>query len=201
MWAKYKQQSGFTIVELLIAIVVIGILAAITIVAYNGIQVRAKNTMRSSEAHEWQKIVTSYASTYGSYGTSGDGNGYCLGEGFTDTTGDGIGDCWDAIGGGKKSVNAAYNTEMKKVATLPNFTRELIVGDPAPYQRVGPVIYVEGGVTKIIYWLEGTDRVCPSGSIRWNDNRSYACNILLPTTPPNVTSITSNIARLRVDLI
>lgn len=34
-------QTGFTIVELLIVIVVIGILAAITIVAYNGIQSRA----------------------------------------------------------------------------------------------------------------------------------------------------------------
>ena len=36
------QSSGFTIVELLIVIVVIGVLAAITIVAYNGIQQRAK---------------------------------------------------------------------------------------------------------------------------------------------------------------
>jgi prepilin-type N-terminal cleavage/methylation domain-containing protein len=35
-------QRGFTIVELLIVIVVIGILAAITIVAYNGIQGRAQ---------------------------------------------------------------------------------------------------------------------------------------------------------------
>jgi prepilin-type N-terminal cleavage/methylation domain-containing protein len=35
-------RSGFTIVELLIVIVVIGILAAITIVAYNGIQERAR---------------------------------------------------------------------------------------------------------------------------------------------------------------
>jgi prepilin-type N-terminal cleavage/methylation domain-containing protein len=37
-----KKQAGFTIVELLIVIVVIGILAAITIVAYNGIQDRAR---------------------------------------------------------------------------------------------------------------------------------------------------------------
>jgi prepilin-type N-terminal cleavage/methylation domain-containing protein len=42
-WAKQKQ-TGFTIVELLIVIVVIGILAAITIVAYNGIQNRANDT-------------------------------------------------------------------------------------------------------------------------------------------------------------
>ncbi|MET0979967.1 MAG: type II secretion system protein [Candidatus Saccharimonadales bacterium] len=39
-----QNNSGFTIVELLIVIVVIGILAAITIVAYNGIQTRARAT-------------------------------------------------------------------------------------------------------------------------------------------------------------
>ena len=37
-------KKGFTIVELLIVIVVIGILATITIVAYNGVQGRANNT-------------------------------------------------------------------------------------------------------------------------------------------------------------
>jgi general secretion pathway protein G len=49
MWAKQKQQSGFTIVELLIVIVVIGILAAITIVAYNGVQNRAKTAALTSD--------------------------------------------------------------------------------------------------------------------------------------------------------
>lgn len=38
------RQKGFTIVELLIVIVVIGILAAITIVSFNGVQNRAHDT-------------------------------------------------------------------------------------------------------------------------------------------------------------
>jgi prepilin-type N-terminal cleavage/methylation domain-containing protein len=39
-----KRRAGFTIVELLIVIVVIGILAAIVIIAYMGIQERARST-------------------------------------------------------------------------------------------------------------------------------------------------------------
>jgi len=48
MWAKNKQ-IGFTIVELLIVIVVIGILAAITIVAFNGTQNKANDAAVQSD--------------------------------------------------------------------------------------------------------------------------------------------------------
>ncbi len=58
-WAR--KQSGFTIVELLIVIVVIAVLAAITIVAYNGIRDRATNSSVQSALSQATKKVLSYA--------------------------------------------------------------------------------------------------------------------------------------------
>lgn len=51
------RRSGFTIVELLIVVVVIAILAAITIVAYNGIQNRAKASAAQSAASQVSKKI------------------------------------------------------------------------------------------------------------------------------------------------
>lgn len=56
-----RRQSGFTIVELLIVIVVIGILAAITIVAYNGIQERSSQARTVSALSQYAKAVSAYA--------------------------------------------------------------------------------------------------------------------------------------------
>lgn len=58
-----QKQKGFTIVELLIVVVVIAILAAITIVAYNGIQNRAKESAAQSAASQAAKKVATYAIT------------------------------------------------------------------------------------------------------------------------------------------
>ncbi|MBH2007404.1 type II secretion system protein [Candidatus Saccharibacteria bacterium] len=62
-----KDQKGFTIVELLIVIVVIGILAAITIVAFNGVQNRGKTSSSESAANTIVKkaeAANSLASSY-----------------------------------------------------------------------------------------------------------------------------------------
>lgn len=66
MWAKRKE-TGFTIVELLIVIVVIGILAAIVIVAFNGVQGRAKDTQRDSDLKSVQKALELYYIDNGGY--------------------------------------------------------------------------------------------------------------------------------------
>ena len=54
--------QGFTIVELLIVVVVIAILAAITIVSYNGITSRANASSAASNVETVQKIAEAYNS-------------------------------------------------------------------------------------------------------------------------------------------
>jgi|GEM_PF-1762081 len=71
------KKAGFTIVELLIVVVVIGILAAITIVAYSGFQVRAENAKTVAAVQAYRKALTQYATEKGSYPYGG---GFCLGD-------------------------------------------------------------------------------------------------------------------------
>lgn len=54
---KSLYSRGFTIVELLIVIVVIAILAAISVVAYNGVQTRAKDTLLHTRINEAESII------------------------------------------------------------------------------------------------------------------------------------------------
>ncbi len=49
MTIQKSKQSGFTIVELLIVIVVIGILAALVITTFSGIQQKARDTKRQTD--------------------------------------------------------------------------------------------------------------------------------------------------------
>ena len=59
--------KGFTIVELLIVIVVIAVLAAITVVAYDGIQARARDSRIRSDLANVRRLVEAYYAENGSY--------------------------------------------------------------------------------------------------------------------------------------
>ncbi len=65
-----SKPSGFTIVELLIVIVIIGILAALIVATYNGIQQKAYNTAIINAARNWSQALENYNSVYGQLRTA-----------------------------------------------------------------------------------------------------------------------------------
>ena len=122
-------KAGFTIVELLIVIVVIAILAAITIVAFNGIQQRARLSQVQSGVNQYVKALMQYAVENNSYpipATTGSSMA-CF---------DGVPDCFP--GGANAASTTALSTAMKK------------------YLPQDPVLPPTTGNTILMQWQTGT---------------------------------------------
>lgn len=62
-----RASNGFTIVELLVVIVIIAILAAITIIAFNGVQERARASSLSSSLQQATRKLALYSVDNGTY--------------------------------------------------------------------------------------------------------------------------------------
>ena len=69
---KRGTSLGFTIVELMIVIVVIAILAAISIVAYTGVQGRAYDTTVQSDLRGFANQLEMFRAATGNYPVRGD---------------------------------------------------------------------------------------------------------------------------------
>lgn len=76
---KYFQakQGAFTVVELLVVIVIIGILAAITIVSYSGISNKAIASNLQSDLSYDSKLLKMYNVEYGYYPSAINPTTYC----------------------------------------------------------------------------------------------------------------------------
>lgn len=73
--------KGFTIVELLVVIVVIGILSTVAVAGYQGISKRAQDTTTLSLVNSWEKVVLAYSVDKGVYPLVGTTNRtFCLGS-------------------------------------------------------------------------------------------------------------------------
>jgi prepilin-type N-terminal cleavage/methylation domain-containing protein len=191
MWAKHKHQTGFTIVELLIVIVVIGILAAITIVAYNGIQTRAQNTQRVTAAKEWQKIITAYTGSNGKYPFSGSWHS-CLGSGL-ETNWDANPDFDCAWSNNIKHPSPTTDNAFATVATAPSFpAARLTIGGSAfsggislrALETLDPTGAAITNYPTLIYWLSGNNQDCGlkpvtiavSGGLAVSDTAKFSAN-------------------------
>lgn len=140
---------GFTIVELLVVIVVIALLAAISIVAFNGVQQRAKNTQVVSGVNAYIKALGQYAVDNGAYPTQGN---VCLGAGYPSDQ------CW-AGPQGDRTVSMSLDTALNQyLRTKPVLATQLFSIGISTNNRAGAV-YV-AGPARIVYYLQGAGQDC-----------------------------------------
>ena len=145
-----RRTEGFTIVELLIVIVVIGILAAITIVAFSGVQQRANNTKRVNTVQQYVKLISAYVATYDAYPATASScataNNACTNNsGVTQTTN-----------------NATLLTELRKVGTVPEDMGPAVGGRFGMQYNYNPSATYNGETypIRLEYLLEGAAKSC-----------------------------------------
>jgi prepilin-type N-terminal cleavage/methylation domain-containing protein len=162
---SYSKNMGFTIVELLIVVVVIGILAGVAAVAYNGVTTRAQNAAVLSDFNSWKSAFSLYSKNFGRYPDMPANTNYCLGNGFPDQK------CRDYLANNANTYTEASSTalmnELRKVASVPSSTKYPVNGTVGPY-----VTYGNNGFIGLTIVLKGGPSECPSETAYiWDDGK------------------------------
>lgn len=157
---RYK--AGFTIVELLIVIVVIAILAAVSVVAYNGIQTRAENQKTISAVGQYVKAFHAYAIDNGNYPTTAG----CLGEGYPAPNNrcmsqSGLEECWST--GAATSLVTTNALKPYMGGKAPTISMQQVRCGNTTY--VGAYAWYEAATKRMgISMILRGDQTCPSMS-------------------------------------
>lgn len=165
------RRDGFTIVELLIVIVVIGILAAITIVAFNGVQQRANNASRISAVSQLLKLTKSYQATYGDI-PSASGANYCA-------TVDNICSSYDSTP--NTGSNTSLITELRKIGQPVESVPRLSGTNYGILYNVWTDSSRGSDTLQIWYWLDGQNQSCGMSATAANLTNSTRCIVSVTT--------------------
>lgn len=163
-----KNKQGFTIVELLIVIVVIAIIAAITIVAFSGVQKQARNNAKISAATSIARALDANTIKTGAIVP---GAPVCLPNGGADYNADGIPDCGAIDTASIRSEKAATNTFLTDngVGKL-GFPNDVVTGSNGARSTGVQITYgsTNRGINGVLqpyflyFWLEGMNEDCKS---------------------------------------
>lgn len=200
------RSNGFTIVELLIVIVVIAILSAVTVVAYNGVVSSAYNTSIIGTVGTYRDAIIQYGSVNGRYPlTNGSA---CLGTGYTDRNSDGVKDCGDInfITNQRNDFDTELLTIFSNLPIVNTYSVPVVFSNPSRTWVGATLTYwdqfkVNGTVTPlyIMYTIKGSNANCQLQGVvqedaaaggwpnmksgrfanTWYDARSTACIIPL----------------------
>lgn len=154
---KHKH-LGFTVVELLVIIVVIGILAAITIVSYSYLSKNAEAAAAGQEMSQMIKVVESYQAKYGKLPGGSTSLGLCMSSDTTACNGNYIGSpvMTTAVFNELKSVGLGAAPALKPYGKTYKAGPGLTGNLNAPY-----LFFSASGVSGVLI-IEG-DRDCPIG--------------------------------------
>jgi len=186
---KLAPMKGFTIVELLIVIVIIGILAAIVIVAYTGIQSRAVNASMLAAFDQDEKALVAYAEEYGDYpqptdvdSDPGTGNTYVCLEEPADLPATSLlpaGACAteDYV---TNAVSSHINSELKKIITnIPNAANYTVSMTSASLSIRGIFLQYDSEATPALgYYVAGHQTTCGRGTPAEFDGENITACIL-----------------------
>lgn len=153
----------------MIVIVVIGILAAITIVAYNGIQTRGRNAQTIAGANGYLKALRLYQADTGSLPAATG----CLGANYPSNQ------CWSGTNG-NIYVSSGLDTALQPyIGQKPTVSTKALQITASDYRQGVVYIYNSSTSISLEYYLEEPGQSCSAGGVGGTELQNTHCNINL----------------------